>query len=98
MADDAKIEDGDNGRLRKTLKLFRKERGEESAARELLDEMQQNVDEAHARVRETERRLCQARGIHVLMGPRNWKTKQPQRQNLAIVRSRAILKVTSQKF
>ena len=57
--DDAKVEDGDKGRLRKALKQLRKDRDEEGAARELLEEMQQNVDEAHARASESERRLCQ---------------------------------------
>ena len=59
MADDAKVEDGDKGRLRKTLKQLRKERDEENEVRALLEEMQQNLDEAHARASETERRLCQ---------------------------------------
>ena len=59
MADDVKIEDSDKGRLRKALKQHRKDRDEENAARELLEEMQQNVDDAHARSSESERRLCQ---------------------------------------
>ena len=49
MADDAKVEDVDKGRLRKTLKQLRKEREEENAAQQLLEVMQQHVDEAHAR-------------------------------------------------
>ena len=36
MADDAKVEDGDKGRLRKTLKKLRKERDEENEARQSL--------------------------------------------------------------
>ena len=43
--------------LRKTLKQLRKERDEENHARALLEEMQQNLDEAHARASETEQRL-----------------------------------------
>ena len=79
MAQDAKVEDGDKSRLTKALKQLRKDREEESAARELLEEMRQKRG----------RGTCEslgigadivpgARGIHVLMGPRNEKTTQPQ--------------------
>ena len=76
----AKVEDSDKGTLKKTLKQLSKDNEEESAAREPFEEMQQNVTDAQERARETERRLCED---HVLMGPRIWKSKQPQRQNLA---------------
>ena len=46
MAEDAKADDGDKSRLRRALKQVRKDREEERAARQLLKEMQQNVDEA----------------------------------------------------
>ena len=46
MAEDAKVDDGASSRLRRALKQLRKDREEERAARELLEEMQQNVDEA----------------------------------------------------
>ena len=59
MVDDAKVEDGDRCRLRKVLTQLRRDTDEESAKRELLEEMQQNVDEAHAIAFESERRSCQ---------------------------------------
>ena len=40
---DAKVEDGDKGRLRKTLEQLRKERDEENEVRAFLEEMQQNL-------------------------------------------------------
>ena len=49
MADDAKVEDGDRGRLKKTFKQLRKERDEENEVGAFLEEMEQNLDEAHAR-------------------------------------------------
>ena len=45
MADEATVEDGDRGRLRKTLKQLRKERDEANEALAFLEEMQQNLDE-----------------------------------------------------
>ena len=57
MAEDTKFEDGDKSRLRKALKQHRKDRHEGNAARELLEEMQQNVGEAHARASESEKSL-----------------------------------------
>ena len=47
MADDAKVEDGDKGRLRKALKQLRKDREEKSAARELLEEVQQDISQEY---------------------------------------------------
>ena len=41
------------------MKQLREERDEENEARALLEEMQRNLDEAHARPCETERRLYQ---------------------------------------
>ena len=58
MAEDATVEDGDKSRLRRALKQLRKDRDKENAVREFLEEMQQNVDEAHARASESERSLC----------------------------------------
>ena len=49
MAENANVEDGDKSRLRKALKQLRKDSEEASAARELLEEMQQNVNEAQER-------------------------------------------------
>ena len=58
MADDAKCDDGDRGRLRRALNQLRKDRREERAARELQEEMQQYVDEAQERAWESEQNLC----------------------------------------
>ena len=49
IAENANVEDGDKSRLRKALKQLRKDREEESTARELLEEMEQNVNEAQER-------------------------------------------------
>ena len=43
VVDDAKVEVGDKGRLRKTLEQLRKERDEENEVRAFLEEMQQNL-------------------------------------------------------
>ena len=48
--------------LKDTLKKLRKEREEENEARALLEEMQQNLEEAHARASETERKLYRELG------------------------------------
>ena len=49
----------DTGRnIKKTLKHLRKEEEQADEVRTLLDDMQQNVDEAEATVTETRRRLC----------------------------------------
>ena len=104
MADDAKAEDGDKGRLRKTLQQLRKDRDEENEARALLKEMQQNFDEAHAGASENRaKNVLGGRGVHVFVGPRNWKAKQSQGQILANdeeqqKRSRRTLKKISQIF
>ena len=58
MAEDARVEDGDMSRLGKALKQLRKDRDEENATRELLEEMQQNVDDTQERASESERNLC----------------------------------------
>ena len=59
MTENEKAEDGDKSRLRKALKQLRKDKEEEKgAARELLEEMQQNVNEAQERASESERSLC----------------------------------------
>ena len=58
MAEDAKVDDGDRSRLMRALKELRKDREEERAARELLEEMQQNLDEAQERASVSERSLC----------------------------------------
>ena len=44
MAEDVKVDDGARSRLRRGLEQLRKDKEEERAARELLEEMQQNVD------------------------------------------------------
>ena len=49
LADDATVEDGDRGRIKKTLKQLRKEENEEYEARALLEAVQQTVNEAYAR-------------------------------------------------
>ena len=59
MIDDAKVGDGDEGNLKKTSKQLRKERDDENEVRALLEKMQQNLDEAHTKASEFERRLCQ---------------------------------------
>ena len=58
MAEDAKVDDGVRTRLRRALKQLRKDREEERAARELLEEMQRNVGEEQERACESERSLC----------------------------------------
>ena len=58
MAEDAKGDDGDRGRLRRALNQLRKDGREERAARELQEETQQNVDEAQERAWESEQSLC----------------------------------------
>ena len=58
VAADAKVDDGCRSRLRRALKQLRKDREEERTARELLEEMQQNVDEAQERTSESGRSLC----------------------------------------
>ena len=50
---DAKAEDNARSKLKNTLKQLCKERDAENEARALLEEMQQNLDEAHARASET---------------------------------------------
>ena len=47
-----------NAEQRRALKQLRKDREKERAARELLEEMQQNVDQAQERASESERSLC----------------------------------------
>ena len=54
---DAKAEDGERRRLTRNLKQLRQEEDEEDEARALLENMQQNVDEAHAKASETKRRF-----------------------------------------
>ena len=84
MADGAKVEEGDKGRLRKTSKRLRTERDEENEARALPEEVQQNLGEAHARASETERRLCQELENYMYSWDREvGSPKQPQRPNLA---------------
>ena len=74
LADDAKVEDVDRGRLRKTLKQLRKQKDQEKEGCALLEALHHNVDEAHVRASETEQWLhLGARGVHVLVGPRIWK-------------------------
>ena len=53
LADDAKTEDGDGGRIKNTSRKLRKEENEEYEASAFLEAIQKNVDEAHARASET---------------------------------------------
>ena len=55
LTDDAKVEDGDRGRIRNTLKQLREEENEEYEARALPEAMEQT--EAYARASETKQRL-----------------------------------------
>ena len=75
LTDDAKVEDGDRGRIRKTLMQLREEEYEACA---LLEDMQKNVQEAHARASNQAETVSGARGVHLLMGPRIWKTTEHQ--------------------
>ena len=56
--------------LKEVLKQLHKERDEEDVARALIEEMQQHLDEAHARACETERKLPCTRGVHTTVGKR----------------------------
>ena len=79
LTDDAKAEDGDRGRIKKTLKQLRNEENEQCEARALLEAMQKNVDEAHSRASENQAEsVSGARQVHVLIGPRIWKTTEHQ--------------------
>ena len=62
VANDKQQEDKERRRLKETLNKLRQEREEENEARALLQEMQQNLDEAHARASETERKMCRECG------------------------------------
>ena len=59
---DDRQEDKERSMLKNTLKKLRKEREDESEARALLEEMQQILEEAHARASEVERKLCRELG------------------------------------
>ena len=77
MAEDARVDDGARSRLRRALKQLRKDMEEERATRELLEEIQQNVDEAQERACESDQSLCgELKELHVLVGTRNLKTAQ----------------------
>ena len=47
------------------MKKLRKEREEENEARTFLEKMQQNLEEAHARASETDRKLCRELGEYI---------------------------------
>ena len=69
------IQDGgtrrDRRKARDVLKQLREEREEEHEARVHNEETQQNLEEAHARASETERKLCRVFGkLHALVGTR----------------------------
>ena len=88
MADDAKVEDGDKGRLRKILKQLRKERDEENEARSLLEEKQQNLDEAHAKASETEQRLYLELEEYMFSWDREFgRTTEPHRETWQMMQS-----------
>ena len=55
---DERQEDKERSMLKDVLKQLRKEREEEDEARALIEEMRQNLEEAHPRASETERKLC----------------------------------------
>ena len=71
VANDEKQEDKES-RLKDTLNKLRKERVEENEARALLQEMQRNLDEAHARSSETERKCAENSGNTYIRGNKNW--------------------------
>ena len=75
VAEDAKVEDGDNSRLGRALKQLRKDSDEENAARASARNSAKRGRGTCASVRIGEEFVHGARGIHVFMGPRNWKTK-----------------------
>ena len=58
-------EDKERSRLKDVVKQLRKESEEENQARVLLEEIQQNFDEAHARASETEQELCRELGEYM---------------------------------
>ena len=62
---DERQEDKERSMLKDTLKKLRKEREDENEAPALLEEMQQNLEEAHARGSENERKLCRELGKHI---------------------------------
>ena len=62
---DERQEDKERSMLKDVLKQLREEREEEHEARALNEEMQQNLEVAHARASETARKLCRVLGDYI---------------------------------
>ena len=76
LADDAKVEDGDRGRMRETLKQLRKKKTKEKKLEHSWKKCSTTWMRPTPESRNRAKIVSGDRGVHVLMGPRIWKTAE----------------------